>query len=47
MPLEAPAQAALLSLIAIVSGLLVRAQVQAPITVDGEVLYTRPASGPA
>jgi hypothetical protein len=41
VPLDTPQQAALLTTLSLVTGLFVRSQVLAPITVDGEVLYTR------
>lgn len=42
--LSVPQQAALLTVLSLAAGLLVRSQVQAPVTVDGQVLYSRPAS---
>lgn len=42
--LSAPQQAALLGLLSLAAGLFVRSNVQAPVTVDGEVLYSRVAA---
>lgn len=41
--LSVPQQAALLGLLSLGAGLFVRSNVQAPVTVDGEVLYSQPA----
>lgn len=41
--LSVPQQAALLGLASLVAGMFVRSQVTAPVTVDGELLYSRSA----
>lgn len=42
--LTVPQQAAALTLLTLAAGLFVRSQVTAPVTVDGEVLYSRPTA---
>lgn len=44
VPLDNAKQAALLVALSLVSGLFVRGQVDSPVTVNGEVLYSRPAA---
>lgn len=44
LPLDSAQQAGILTFLSLAAGLVVRGNVQAPVTVDGEVLYSRPAA---
>jgi hypothetical protein len=44
LPLDAAQQAGILTFLSLAAGLVVRANVMAPVTVDGQVVYSRPAA---